>query len=341
MRRKGGVILILAIIVSLFLSMVLSPVTVYSGQVVTKEIKEWARKALEEEKTLKGTEGENTITVLYFVSDKKDPLLVPLQKGLAIMLITDLKKLEKFNVVDRVRLQALLEEMKLSESGLVDENTKIKLGKLMKARWIVGGELNREQKEQLKILSQVLDTPEKKILGNPGVEGLYRNLLKLEKELLFEIVELLNVKLTPKQREILAQPVTLNMDALLYYFKGIDASDNGDYEKAAGYYKEAAELDPDFQLPKLALSELFELHLVKEISPRLKRKRSLARSLRGSVSLTDTLVTEAPMKRLKKPKEAKAPEEKPVEDEDQQVVLNPDNQNNNQGAMINPVVGGP
>ncbi len=315
---------ILILMVFLFLPVVLRPVN--AGQVVTDRVKDWARKALEEEKSLKGVEGENTITVLYFVSKEKDPLLTPLQKGIAIMLITDLKKLEKFNVVDRVQLQALIEEMKLSESGLVDENTRIRLGKLTKAKWIVGGELNLEQKKRLMVFSQVLDSPASEVLGNPSVEGLFNELLKLEKDLLFKIVDLLQVKLTPKQRQILAEPVTLNFNALLAYFKGVEASDNGDYDKAADYYRKASEDDPSFKLPRLALAELFELKLIKGPAPVHKRKRSLARSLRGNVSLTDTLVTEAPLKRLKNPREAK-PEETTGEPVEQ-----PGNGENDNGA---------
>ncbi len=288
------------------------PAPTSAAQVVTDQVRDWAKRALEKEESLKGAEGHNTITVLYFVSRKKDPLLTPLQKGMAIMLITDLKKLEKFNVVERVKLQALFEEMKLSKSGLVDENTRIKLGKLMKARWIVGGRLDMDNKKRLEILSQVLDAPERKIMGNPSVDGLFDDLLKLEKDLLFKIVDLLQVKLTPEQREILAQPVTLNLNALFAYFKGIDASDSGDYEKAADYYRDAIREDPSFELPRLALTELFELKLVKRARPWRKRKRGFAKSLRGNVSLTDTLITETPMKRLKRPGEAKPLEKEQV-----------------------------
>ena len=318
--KKGRKVLGVFCLAIIFLVVFNFPCIAPAGQVVTDQIRNWAQKALEEERSLKGLEQENTISVLYFISRGEDPLLGPLQKGLAIMLITDLKKLEEFNVVDRVKLQALLEEMELSQSGLVDEETRLKLGKIMKARWIVGGELNMDEKKQLKILSQLLDTPESKILGKPEVEGLFQNLLKLEKDLLFKIVDLLKVKLTPKQKEILAQPVTLNLGALFSYFKGIEASDQGDYEKAADYYKEATKQDPDFELPKLALFELFDLKLVKGVSPKKKRKRSLAKTLRGSTSLTDTLVTEAPVKRLKRPKDVKPGEEKPVVEEPEQPV---------------------
>ena len=335
-RKAMGVLLAS---VSLMLILCL-PVVASAGQVVTDDLRQWAEKALKQEKSLEGLEAQNTVTVLYFISRSKDPLLVPLQKGLAIMLITDLRKLEKFDVVDRVRLQALLEEMKLSESGLVDEETRIKLGKLLKARWIVGGQLDMNEKRQLNILSQVLDSPRSKILGKPEVEGLFQELLKLEKKLLFDIVELLKVKLTPEQRKILEQPITLNMDALFAYFKGIDASDRGDYEKAADFYGEANKLDPEFELPKLALLELIDLKLIRIPSEKRKRKRGLARSLRGSTSLTDTLITEAPMKRLKKPGEAKAPEK--VEEPGNAIIDDTDQGNNNNGANYGyPFVGSP
>lgn len=272
----------------------------WAGQVVTPELRQWAKKALEQEKGLQGLQGRNTLSVLYFLGKGDDPRLVPLQKGLAIMLITDLKKLEKFQVVDRVHLQALVDELHLSQSGLIDESTGIRLGKVLKARWLVGGQLGVPGKNRLSIFSYLLDAPKRKTLGTPDVEGLFHDLLRLEKELLFKIIDTLQIVLTDEQRKELEQPVTRNVSALMAYFKGINASDHQDYEKAAGYYNDAKTLDPRFRWPGIALEELIHLHLITPLS-RQKRIRAFTRSLRDRTSLTDSLGPAAPTKRIRKP----------------------------------------
>jgi len=276
------------------------PVSGWAGQVVTPELRQWAKNALEKEAGLKGLQGKNTLSVLYFLAKGDDPLLAPIQKGLAIMLITDLKKLEKFQVVDRVHLQALMDELRLSQSGLVDESTGLRLGKMLKARWIVGGQLGLSGEKRLSILSYLLDVPKGKALGSPDVAGLFQDLLRLEKDLLFKIIDTLQIALTDEQRKELEQPVTVNFRALIAYFKGINASDDQDYEKAAGYYDEARKLDPQFRWPTIALTELTHLRLIKSL-PGKRRIKEFARSLRDRTSLTDSLEPEAPIKRIRKP----------------------------------------
>lgn len=292
-----------------FMGIILGVILIFStcsfswgGQVVTGELESWAKNVIGQEKNLKGLEGQNTIGVLYFQAKTDQDYLQPLQKGLSIMLITDLSKLKDFDVVDRIHLQALLKELKLSGTGLIDEKTKLKLGKLLKARWLIGGELDSLQKNGLGISSHLVDSPKKKVLGNPGIKGPLKQLLQLEKKLLFDLVALLKIKLTPEERIELEKPLTLNLDALFAYFKGINASDNGDYDKAAGYYQEATKLDSDFKLPKIALLELIDLKLIKRPSHK-KRIKELVRKLRDRTSLTDELTPEAPTKRIKKPHE--------------------------------------
>ncbi|MBW2094220.1 MAG: hypothetical protein JRI80_04960, partial [Deltaproteobacteria bacterium] len=156
------------------------------------------------------------------------------------------------------------------------------------------------KKKRLSILSYLLDAPKRKTLGTPDVEGLFQDLLRMEKDLLFKIIDTLQIALTDEQRKELEKPVTVNPRALMAYFKGINASDHQDYEKAAGYYDEARMLDPQFRWPGIALNELIHLRLIKPRSGK-RRIKEFARSLRDRTSLTDSLEPEAPTKRLRKP----------------------------------------
>ena len=67
-------------------------------------------------------------------------------KGIMDLMITDLASGTKVRVVDRERLQNLLDEQKLAQSGAVDGATAIKVGKLVGACYSIYGSFIRDQK---------------------------------------------------------------------------------------------------------------------------------------------------------------------------------------------------
>jgi TolB-like protein len=222
----------------------------WGGQVVTDEAKAWAKQALEQEKALKAAMAPNAVAVLYFINLTKQPDLDPLQKGIAVMLITDLAKVKSLAVVERIRLQALAEEMKLGVSGLVEENSVPRMGKLLGAHWLVGGNI---QGGSLQLKSNILDVSAAQITGQSAVEGNLEELLRMEKDLVFEIIKLLKIEPTSQEETALKKPMTNNIKALLDFFRGIVMSDLGNYEEAAKYYQSALKADPGFGAAKDAL----------------------------------------------------------------------------------------
>ena len=137
----------------------------WAGEVVNKEMKAWAKKALEEEKALKTASTPNTLAVPYFQNKTGQSDLDPLQKGIALMLMTDFSKIKGFQVVERARFQALVEELGLGTSGLVAPETAPRVGRLLGVQWLVGGVVSKGQASQIKIHSLPLDVPGQKILA--------------------------------------------------------------------------------------------------------------------------------------------------------------------------------
>ena len=274
-----------------------------AGQVITNDVKVWAQKALEEEGTLKAPIGRNTLAVLYFLNKTDRPELNPVQKGLALMLTTDLSTVKGIQVIERVKLQALVEEMGLGTSGLVEPDTAPRVGKLLGAERLVGGNISAGQQAQiLQIQSTLLDVPSQEIRGQPMVKGNLSNLFILEKDLLFEIIKLLQIELKPEERERLRRPCSTNMSALMALFNGIEESDKGEYEKAAGFYELGLKEDPNICIAHDALKELKALGLIAS-----KRSRSTLQSIREQTSLTDQLSPEDANKRERTPKDVQTP----------------------------------
>ena len=60
-------------------------------------------------------------------------------KGLAAMIIADLSKVPGLKVLEREKVQLLVNEAKLGDSGLADRASAVRSGRLMRAEKVVVG----------------------------------------------------------------------------------------------------------------------------------------------------------------------------------------------------------
>jgi TolB-like protein len=272
--------------------------TLWAGQVVTESDRDWAKAAVAQEKSLGGISTPGTLAVLYFINNTGVPALVPLQKGLTYMLITDLSKVEGLQIVERTKLQALVEEIGLGKSGLVDPETAPRVERLLGVERVVGGNFNNAELEKFKIDPGILNTGDGKYSDLPDSKGLIEEIFRMEKDVLFKLLE--NLKKTPTTKEAeaeLRKPMTTSLEALMFLFKGINESDLGNYQQAATYYKLALEVDPGLSAASDSIKELEDLGLL----VRTHDSRAFMRSLRERTSLTDSLSPADPVRRVRTP----------------------------------------
>ena len=238
-----------------------------AGQVVSDDDRAWARQAISQEQSRETVAAQNTLAVLAFRNKTGQASFDPLQKGFAFMLMTDLHQVEGIQVVERVKLQALLEELRLGASGIVESDTAPRVGRLLGASHLVGGNIAETKPPEIDIVSDLLQVKDQSSLGQPSANGQPDKIFDLEKKVLFEIVELLKVKLTRTQKEKLRKPLTTNYRALLYLSMALNASDRGNYGSADLYYRKALEQDPQLTPASDARKELLDLKLV-SINPK-------------------------------------------------------------------------
>lgn len=104
-----------------------------------------ARTAIAEEKKLQTVKTDPmTVAVCYYKDMSAGGKLAGFQKGLAAMVISDLSKIRGLRIVERLRMQALLEELKLGQTGIVDPGTAPRVGRLIGAENLVVGTLSGE-----------------------------------------------------------------------------------------------------------------------------------------------------------------------------------------------------
>jgi TolB-like protein len=272
-----------------------------AGQVVTGEDRAWAKKAVSEEKTLGAAEAKNTVAVLYFRNGTGQPALDPLQKGIALMLVTDLSQVPDLQVVERVKLQSLAEELGLGALGLIDPGTAPRVGKILQARWIVGGDIAKGSGVPLAVRETVVDVPSTGTIGQPASQGDLDQIFRIEKDLLFETIKILKVEVTPEVRKRLEKPCSKNPAALLALSRGVDESDRGNYAKAADLYESAIKEDPGVCLAGETLEELFARGLVPRRKPRASGTLEVLQGLKDATSLTNRITTKEQVRTIVNP----------------------------------------
>ncbi len=111
---------------------------------IHQTLKDEIKRAMAAEAAISSAPPEpGTVAVLPFLN-RGDAAHAVLSKGLTAMVITDLSKVPGLKVLERARLQKLMDEMQLSEAGLVDEKTALRAGRLLKAEKIMLGDYQLE-----------------------------------------------------------------------------------------------------------------------------------------------------------------------------------------------------
>lgn len=114
-----------------------------------------------------------------------------LGEEIAATLTDGIARSEKVRVVERSRLKQILEELKLGASGLLDDRTAIKAGKLLGANALLLGSFLRFR-ESVKINVRVVKTETGEILSTEKATGKFSALLELEEKLAAGILDQLD-----------------------------------------------------------------------------------------------------------------------------------------------------
>ncbi|MDX2193569.1 MAG: CsgG/HfaB family protein [Gemmatimonadales bacterium] len=181
----------------------------------------------------------------------------PLSKGIADMLITELSGSPGLRVVERDRIQALLEEQNLAKQGRIDEATAVKLGKILGAKHMVMGGFLIDPKETLRLDARAVDVETSQIIYTESVTGKSENILTLITDLGQKMnarMKLPPIKLSKIQppeeapgaapvrqgsNEAASRPAGNKFKAVMLMSRALNAKDQGDMQTAVALLKQA------------------------------------------------------------------------------------------------------
>lgn len=204
------------------------------------------RESLAREQQLAERPSPATVAVFPFVYSGSDERLRPLGRALAEMLTTDLAQTDRLTVLERVQIQALLDEVELGRSGLVDASTAARGGRLLGAGRVVQGQVSGNE-AQLRLEAAVVQVGSGAQPGALSEEDAGARLFAMQKALALRIYEEMGVSLSPAERERVNRRYTDNLQALLAFGQGLESADAGRFAEAAGFFQQAAAIDPGFR----------------------------------------------------------------------------------------------
>ncbi len=187
---------------------------------------------------------DNTLAVSPFGEKGNTAKTQYLRKALAAMIITDLSKAKGIQVVERVRMQRLLDELKLGRSGIVDPATSPRVGRLLGAGKIVSGSMLGAGADDLHVLRILTSVSSGKDLGDQDARGKTDEFFKMQKAIVFGILKDLGIRLTPAEEAMINRYATRSYNGLLLYGEGLDWQDLGEWDKALDAFKRCVTIDP-------------------------------------------------------------------------------------------------
>ena len=206
-----------------------------------------AKLALACESTLTGgalAPGPATLAVLP-LTIAGDSSLQPLSRGLAELITTDLALVRNVRLLERVQIGTLLDELQLGASGRADPATAARVGRLLRAERMVQGVADITENGPVRMSATVVrGTGE--VRAGAQANGTFKQLLDLEKQLVFSIAIQLGIEVTDAERQRILRQGPRSLAAFLAYSEGLEAMDRGDYRAAATAFTAAVRADPSF-----------------------------------------------------------------------------------------------
>lgn len=203
-----------------------------------------------------------TVAVMYFTNGAigNNAEYAPLSKGLAEMLITELSSNTGIRVVERDRLQALLEEQNLGASNRVEQGTAAKLGKTLGALHMLMGSFVIDPKGSMRMDVRAINTETSELEYATSVTGKADAMLSL----LADLGKAVNTGLklpartasAPSEGAIVGAKGPNQLKSMMLLSRALEEQDRKNTTTAVALMKESIQANPDNSRAKSILASL-------------------------------------------------------------------------------------
>jgi tetratricopeptide (TPR) repeat protein len=217
------------------------------GVLIDRQLAADARTAVRGEDTLSVKSlPKNSIAVINFNGIYLPPDIKPMALGLAEFVAMDLSKVSELKVLERIKINVILDELKLGESSYADSRLAPRMGKLLGSRRIVLGAVTGAGKSGFRIDGLLVNTVDGKIRGAQTKEGDLNRFFDVEKKFVFALLDTLGIEISKKERDAIEEVPTESFLAFMAFSKGLSYERLGMYDDAGKSFRDASAKDPGF-----------------------------------------------------------------------------------------------
>ncbi|MBC7472805.1 MAG: hypothetical protein H7263_00830 [Candidatus Sericytochromatia bacterium] len=195
------------------------------------------------------------VAVLYFDNNNSSSELDPLKKGLTDMIITDLNSANSVKVIEREKLNSILNELNLEKKEVFNKNSTQKIGKLLGVEYLVMGSFF-ELLGQFRIDAKLIRVETGEIISSEGLNGTKENFTDLEKKLVLKIIEGMDARFESQDKEDLLRQNGLTWKQVINYSDAIELFDNGKKAESKEKVLSITKDTPDFKPANNLLKKL-------------------------------------------------------------------------------------
>jgi tetratricopeptide (TPR) repeat protein len=214
--------------------------------------------AVSQESSLQTSEiPDNTIAVVKFDGSLLPKEIAPIATGIGEFTMADLSKVEVLRLVERLKVELLLKELELASSNAADVAQAPRVGRLLGSKSVVTGKLIGAGLEKFRLDGALVNTQDASSkLTEPGESGLVLDeILRIQKAMVFEILEYLGVQPSDADRDSIMAKPTESLEAFVAFSKGVEFMQLGMFEEAIKQFELALQFDGGFNLASEQLSD--------------------------------------------------------------------------------------
>ena len=195
------------------------------------------------------------VSVSDFNVESKNENYAYIGKGISTLVAGELRRTKTIKLLERSQMNKIMEEQKLSLSGMVDEAHQVELGKLMAADYIVFGEII-DMGNSLLVSVRMADVATTEVIWEDSLMEKLETYDYIGAYFAQSILTELKLDVGEETVAKVETKVVKETEAIVALSSGIDAYDKGDEEKAKQELKTVQMLDPESEVASYYLAKL-------------------------------------------------------------------------------------